>query len=52
MAMFPMLPMPAVHEEVHQRAGQEKKIGQGPEQMRPVLGEQIEQRNRGENRDL
>ena len=37
--------MPVMHEEVHQRTGQEKKPGQRPENMGRVLGQQEKSRD-------
>jgi hypothetical protein len=37
--------VPVVHEQVHQRAAQEQKIGQYPEDLRRMLGEQKESGN-------
>jgi len=37
-----MTPMPAMHEDVHQGASEDKKPRQHTEQMRPVLRPQIE----------
>jgi hypothetical protein len=37
--------VPVVHEQMHQRAGQEQKIWQYSEDMRRVLGEQEEAAN-------
>ena len=34
-----MSAMPAVHEHVHQRAGQQQQEGQGPEKVGPVFAE-------------
>lgn len=38
-------PVSVMHEEVHQRAGQEQQIRKSPQQMHPVLGPQKEQRD-------
>jgi hypothetical protein len=34
--------MATVHEQMHQRAEQKKRVGQYPQQMRPVLGDEKE----------
>jgi hypothetical protein len=39
--------MAAVHEDMHQRARQQNEIGQRAEQVRSVLGHQVEAAHRG-----
>jgi hypothetical protein len=39
---MPVAAMPSVHEEVHERAQQDQQIGQGPEEVRAVLGQEEE----------
>jgi hypothetical protein len=45
LAMAPMPAVPAMHEDVHQGASEDQKPWQHAEQMRPVLGPQIEDGN-------
>ena len=46
--MVPVVTMPAVHEHVHQRAGQDQQPRQHPENMGRVLGEQEKAADREE----
>jgi hypothetical protein len=41
--------MPPVHEEVHERAEQDHQEGQGPEEVRAVLGQEEEAEHGGEH---
>jgi len=36
--VMPLVPVAAMHEDVHQRTGEEDKVGQCPEEMGGVLG--------------
>jgi hypothetical protein len=46
---FAVPPMPAVHEQVEEGAGQQQEVREDPKQMRPVFRDQEERSDREES---